>query len=78
MSDSSVLTERLRLEPVGVCRAHDLWLVHSDDAVWPWYGDQKPSLEQAQQWAASMEDSWRRHGVHKWIGYDRVGDEVVG
>ncbi len=78
MSSGSVVTKRLRLEPVGTCRAHDLWLVHSDDRVWPWYGDEKPSLEQAQRWAASKDDSWRRHGVHKWIAYDRVSGEVVG
>ncbi|MDQ1481047.1 MAG: hypothetical protein QOI44_1908 [Actinomycetota bacterium] len=25
-----------------------------------------------------MGDSWRLHGVHKWIAYDRVSGEVVG
>jgi RimJ/RimL family protein N-acetyltransferase len=25
-----------------------------------------------------MDDSWRFHGVHKWIAYDRVSGEVVG
>jgi RimJ/RimL family protein N-acetyltransferase len=25
-----------------------------------------------------MGDSWRLHGVHKWIAYDRASDEVVG
>jgi RimJ/RimL family protein N-acetyltransferase len=25
-----------------------------------------------------MGDSWRSHGVHKWIAYDRVSCEVVG
>jgi RimJ/RimL family protein N-acetyltransferase len=78
VSNGSALTERLRLEPVGRCRAHDLWLVHSDDRVWPWYGEEKPGLAQVQEWAASMDDSWHRHGVHKWIAYDRVADEVVG
>jgi [ribosomal protein S5]-alanine N-acetyltransferase len=42
-------TMRLRLEPVGPANAADLWLVHDDDRVWPWYGNDKPSLEQAQQ-----------------------------
>jgi RimJ/RimL family protein N-acetyltransferase len=73
-----VLTKRLRLEPVGPANAHDLWLVHSDDEVWPWYGPERPSLEQAQRWAASMGESWRWHGVHKWLAYDRVSGEVVG
>src|SRR4051794_19193569 len=28
--------------------------------------------------AEHMGDSWRRHGVHKWIAYDRMSGEVVG
>lgn len=32
----------------------------------------------AEQWAKFMGDPWRFHGVHKWIAYDRVSDEVVG
>jgi RimJ/RimL family protein N-acetyltransferase len=74
----SLLTSRLRLEPVGPANASDLWLVHRDDEVWPWYGNGRPSLEQTQQWARYMADSWRFHGVHKWIAYDRVSGEVVG
>lgn len=71
-------TMRLRLDPVGPANAADLWLVHSDDQVWPWYGTGKPSLKQAERWATFMGDSWRLHGVHKWIAYDRVSGEVVG
>lgn len=71
-------TMRLRLEPAGPANAADLWRVHSDDEVWPWYGDEKPSLEQVEQWAKSTGDSWRLHGVHKWIAYDRASGEVVG
>jgi RimJ/RimL family protein N-acetyltransferase len=52
--------------------------VHSDDAVWPWYGTEKPSIEQVEQWATFMGGSWRSHGVHKWIAYDRASGEVVG
>lgn len=74
----SRFTTRLRLEPVGPGNAPDLWLVHGDDAVWPWYGDGKPRLEQAEQCARFMGDSWRFHGVHKWIAYHRVSGEVVG
>jgi RimJ/RimL family protein N-acetyltransferase len=69
---------RLRLEPVGPANAADLWLVHSDDEVWRWYGNEKPSLTQVEQWAKFMGDSWRFHGVHKWIAYDRASGEVVG
>ncbi|WP_100444069.1 GNAT family N-acetyltransferase [Glycomyces xiaoerkulensis] len=72
------LTKRLRLEPVGPARTRDLWQVHDDDAVWPWYGEEKPGLAQAERRARSMGDSWRFHGVHKWIAYDRESGEVVG
>jgi RimJ/RimL family protein N-acetyltransferase len=77
-ASSSRFTMRLRLEPAGPANAADLWRVHADDEVWPWYGNEKPSLEQTQRWAESMGDSWRLHGVHKWIAYDRVSGEVVG
>lgn len=77
-ADGCRLTTRLRLRPAGPANAADLWLVHSDDNVWPWYGNQKPSLEQARQRAKFMGESWHLHGVHKWIAYDRVSGEVVG
>jgi RimJ/RimL family protein N-acetyltransferase len=69
---------RLRLEPVGPANAADLWRVHSDDEVWPWYGSEKPSFAQIEQRARFMGDSWRLHGVHKWLAYDRMSGEVVG
>lgn len=74
----SVLTERLRLEPIGPANAADLWLVHNDDEVSYWYDNDKPSREEAEQRAASMGESWRLHGVHKWIAYDRISGEVIG
>ena len=76
-ADDSWLTMRLRLEPVGPANAPHLWFVHGDDEVWPWYDNEKPSLEQAEHRAAFMDDSWHCHGVHKWIAYDRVSGEVV-
>jgi RimJ/RimL family protein N-acetyltransferase len=74
----SQFTTRLRLEPVGPANARDLWLVHNDDEVSYWYDNQKPSLEETTRRAKFMGDSWRSHGVHKWIAYDRVSGEVVG
>jgi RimJ/RimL family protein N-acetyltransferase len=71
-------TARLRLEPVGPGNAADLWLVQSDDEVWPWYGTEKPTRAQAEESARSMGESWRWHGVHKWIAYDRLTGAVVG
>jgi hypothetical protein len=50
----------------------------ADDGVWPWYGSRKPNLERAESWATFMAESWRWHGVHKWIAYDRVSGGVVG
>jgi RimJ/RimL family protein N-acetyltransferase len=72
------LTTRLRLEPIGPANACDLWLVQNDAEVWPWYGSERPTVRQAERWAKFMGDSWRWHGVHKWIAYDRVSGEVVG
>lgn len=72
------VTTRLRLEPVGPANAPDLWLILNDAEVSYWYDNQKPSLRKAEQRAKFMGDSWRFHGVHKWIAYDRVSGEVVG
>lgn len=74
----SRFTRRLRLEPVGTANAEDLWLVHTDDEVRPWYGNEKPSLAEMDHQAKSMGESWRLQGVHKWMAYDRVSGEVVG
>jgi RimJ/RimL family protein N-acetyltransferase len=72
------VTARLRLEPIGLANAADLWRVYSDDEVSYWYGNRKPSPEQVQQQARFMGESWRFHGVHKWIAYDRVSGELIG
>ena len=74
----SLVTERLRLEPVGPARSRDLWQVTSDAEVWPWYGTERPTLAQSARQAALMGDAWRFHGVHKWIAYDPVCGEVIG
>ena len=64
--------------PAGPANADDLWLVHGDDGVWPWYGSARPGFAQVARMAEDMGDSWRRHGVHKWIAYDRLTGAVVG
>jgi RimJ/RimL family protein N-acetyltransferase len=74
----TVLTERLRLEPIGSTNAADLALVLRDDDVWCWYSAHEPSLEQVQQTARSMGESWCHHGVHKWIAHERETGEVIG
>lgn len=73
-----VLTDRLRLEPVGPANARDLWLVHDDDEVAHWYDGDRPSVEEAERRARFMGESWRVHGVHKWIAYDRASGDVIG
>ena len=62
----------------GTPTRDDLWLVLNDNEVSYWYDNDKPSLREAQRRAESMGDSWRLHGVHKWIAYTRDSDEVVG
>lgn len=73
-----VLTERLRLEPISRANADDLHLVHTDPRVVPWYDGWNPSLPQAIERAEAIAESWRHHGVHKWVAYERSTGEVVG
>lgn len=63
----SLLTPRLRLVPIGPRNAADLWLVHNDDAVAPWYDGRRPSRHDGADAAMRISESWRLHGVHKWI-----------
>jgi RimJ/RimL family protein N-acetyltransferase len=76
--DDRWLTKRLRLVPIGPANASDLWLVHNDEEVSYWYDNEKPSLQEMEERAKFMGDSWRLQGVHKWIAYDRAGGEVIG
>jgi RimJ/RimL family protein N-acetyltransferase len=77
-SERSLLTPRLRLVPIGSGNAGDLWLVHNDDAVVPWYDGWRPSRHEADDYARRIAESWRLHGVHKWMASDRETGEVVG
>ena len=77
-SDGSLLTPRLSLVPIGPGNAGDLWLVHNDDAVVPWYDGWRPSRDETDDEARRIAESWRLHGVHKWMAYDRASGEVVG
>lgn len=80
MSDTgpALETSRLRLVPIGPSNASDLWLVHSDDAVVPWYDGRRPTREEADEQAGRIAESWRLHGVHKWMAYDHDTGAVVG
>jgi hypothetical protein len=77
-ADRSLLTPRLRLVPIGPGNCADLWLVHNDDAVVPWYDGWRPWRHEANDHARGIAESWRLHGVHKWMAYDRETGEVVG
>ena len=80
MSDTerSHLTPRLRLVPIGPENAADLWLVHSDEAVVPWYDGWQPSRGEAENHARQLAEAWWLHGVHKWIACHRQTAAVVG
>ncbi|AGZ42863.1 GNAT family N-acetyltransferase [Actinoplanes friuliensis] len=77
MSHSDVrFTERLRLESMDVRHADDLFALYRDPAVAEWYGEW--TREQIDLEVARTARCWRVDGVHKWMAYDRVTDEVVG
>ena len=70
-------TERLRLVPIGLARAEDLWLVHADADVAHWY-QWWPTRPEIDLWATEIETAWRTYGFHKWLAYERASGEVVG
>ena len=76
--DGCYLTPRLRLVPIGLEHAADLWRVHTDDTVVPWYDGWRPSHAEAENYAREIAEAWRFHGVHKWVAYDRQTGALVG
>jgi hypothetical protein len=57
--------------------------VHSDDEVLRWYGNEKPSLEQATQWATSVPSggamgSGVRHNARSRAVMERIGMRYAG
>jgi RimJ/RimL family protein N-acetyltransferase len=76
---AGVKTDRLRLAPVTVEDAEQLFLIMSDPAGW-WY---EPAGRHADlqtttgfcQWVAAM---WPTDGLSYWTARDRTSDEVVG
>ena len=69
-------TARLRLEPVRVRHAEDLYRLFQDPAVAEWYGVW--TLEMAQREAAQIASAWETDGVHKWMAYERSNGALVG
>lgn len=72
----SRLTDRLRLEPIDVRHADDLFALYQDPAVAEWYG--RWTRDQVRQEVAGIADGWLVDGVHKWMAYERVTGESVG
>lgn len=71
------LTERLRLEPIGLQHVDDLLCLHSDPAVAKWHGGTW-SAEYAQAYARKSFNAWKTVGIHKWLAFDRMTDKLVG
>lgn len=71
------LTERLRLEPIGLEHVDDLWRLHQYAEVAAWY-EGTWSRERAQESAARRAAGWNDDGVQKWIAYDRATGELTG
>jgi RimJ/RimL family protein N-acetyltransferase len=70
------LTDRLRLEPIGLEHADDIARIHRDEAVAGVWGVW--TIEDANAFATNAATAWERDGVHKWIAYDRVTNALVG
>lgn len=69
-------TARLRLEPIGLRHAEDLWRLYTDPAVAAWFGQW--TLDMAQREVARMAAAWQSDGVHKWMAYERHTGDLVG
>ncbi len=69
-------TDRLRLEPIGLCHAEDLWRLYADPAVAAWYGQW--THEMVQREVARMAAAWEADGIHKWMAYHRHTGALVG
>src|ERR1700722_10760015 len=72
-----VLTERLRLVPIGVEHGADLVTIHRDPWIARWYAGPWPAAR-AQEFALACARGWTVDGVAKWIAYDRRTGELVG
>jgi RimJ/RimL family protein N-acetyltransferase len=70
-------TGRLRLEPIALEHAGDLWRLHQDEAVAAWHAG-RWTVAAAQRNAAAMAKGWETDGVSKWIAYHRATGELVG
>jgi RimJ/RimL family protein N-acetyltransferase len=74
---AALTTARLRLEPIGLGHADDLWRLHQDEAVAAWHGGPW-TVEDAHRYAAAMARHWAADAAGKWVAYDLGTGELVG
>jgi RimJ/RimL family protein N-acetyltransferase len=72
-----VLTERLRLVPIGLEQVADLVAIHRDRWIAQWYAGQWTAVR-AREFALACAPGWSVDGVAKWIAYERRTGELVG
>jgi RimJ/RimL family protein N-acetyltransferase len=77
LATATMVTARLRLEPIGPRHAEDLRLLYQDPVVATWNGGTW-SKEEAESYARACQQGWQTEGVHKWMAYDRRTGALVG
>lgn len=65
------------LEPVEADHADDLWRLHRDEGIAEWCGG-RWNRQRARAEARTLAAGWERHGVGKWLAYDRHTHMLVG
>jgi RimJ/RimL family protein N-acetyltransferase len=70
------VTSRLRLEPISPALAQDLWSLYQDAGIAAWLGPW--SRAEVDHFVARMAECWQRHGVGKWVAYDRGSGVLIG
>ncbi len=71
------VTSRLRLEPINRALADDLWSLYQDPGIAAWF-DGPWSREQVDHFVARTAECWQRHGIGKWVAYDRRSGALIG
>lgn len=71
------LTERLRLEPLGLEHLEDLLALHRDPGVAAWF-DGPWSEAEAQKRTVRAADAWENVGAGRWMAYERSTGDLVG
>ena len=72
-----VLTERLRLAPIGAEHVAELVAIHQDPWIAEWYAGPW-SAAMAEAFARNCARGWAVDGVAKWIAYERRTGALAG